>query len=110
MLEFIELEPSKSDVLVNWDGEIVDESWFSREAFRIGDTIITNTEVTQVSVVTILLIIIAVLVCVGISYRKRDKIQLEARRASEFVRRSTYKVRMSIKSKLGQPVGEEHVP
>ena len=74
MLEFIELEPTTSEVLVNWDGEVVDESWFSREAFKIGDTVITNKEVTQVSVVTIILIIVAVLVCVAISYRKRDRI------------------------------------
>jgi hypothetical protein len=61
-------------VLVNWDGEVVDESWFSREAFKIGDTVITNKEVTQVSAVTIVIIIVAVLVCVAISYRKRERI------------------------------------
>ena len=83
--------------MVNWDGEVVDDSWFNREAFTIGDLVITNKEVTQVSGVTIAIIIISVLVCVAISYRKRKRIAIEARRASEFVRRSTRKVRMSIK-------------
>lgn len=93
--------PTSEDVVVNWDGEVIDDSWFSREVFTIGDTVITNKEVTQVSGITIAIIIIIVLVCMAISFRKRKRIAMEARRASEFVRRSTRKLRMSIKKTLG---------
>jgi ATP/ADP translocase len=96
--------PTSEDVVVNWDGEVIDDSWFSREAFTIGNTVITNKEVTQVSGITIVIIVIIVVVCMVVSFRKRKRIAMEARRASEFVRRSTRKLRMSIKKTLGQPI------
>jgi hypothetical protein len=81
--------PTKDQVKVNWDGETVDDNWFQNEAFKIGDRSITNKEVTQVSGFTIIIIIVITLICMYISWRKRKRIAQEARRASEFVRRST---------------------
>lgn len=37
---------TSDDIVVNWDGEVIDENWFSREAFTIGDRVVTNKEVT----------------------------------------------------------------
>lgn len=98
--------PADDQVRVNWDGVTVDNNWLDTEAFKIGDLSITNKEVAQVSGATITLIVIIILICLFVSYRKRKRIVVEARRASEFVRRSTRKIRMSIKQKMGQPIDE----
>jgi hypothetical protein len=68
-------------VLVNWDGEVIDETWFTREAFTIGDVVITNEELTHVLSITLIIVVIilALLVCMW----KRKPIVNEARRASE---------------------------
>lgn len=60
---------------MNWDGEVVDTkkgTWKSQEAFRIGDTIITNEAVTAVSTTTVVLIILGVALFLFITYRKRE--------------------------------------
>ena len=87
---------------MNWDGEVVNTkagTWRKQEAFRIGDTVITNEAVTAVSTTTIVIIIICVAIFLFISYRKRETIVVGARKLSIAVRRTTKKLRATISGK-----------
>jgi len=60
---------------VNWDGVRVnpkEETWGKKEAFSIGDTVITREAVTAVSATTVILIIVGVGLFLFITYRKRE--------------------------------------
>ena len=105
-VDFVELDdstlPSTDGEVVNWDGEVVDTkkgTWRSQEAFRIGDKVITNEAVTAVSTTTVVLIILGIAIFLYISYRKREQIKVQARRASTFIRRTTKKLRATISGK-----------
>ena len=69
------------------------------KVLKIGDTVITNEAVTAVSATTVILIIVGVALFLFISYRKREQIKIQARRASTFIRRTTKKLRATISGK-----------
>ena len=101
--------PTSDEERVDWDGNEVQYnaiSWSEQEAFTIGNTVVTKGDVAKVSGLTIALIVISSLICLYVSWRKRKRIAQEARRASEFIRRSTRKIRMSIKKLAGQNVDD----
>lgn len=99
---------STEEVVVNWDGEVVpDGPWLDREAFTIGDTVITNQDVVVGSSSTMLLLILIGAICCYCCFRKRKRIAIEARRASMAVRRATHSFRRSMSIKLGmEDIGE----
>ena len=79
--------PNASREKVSWDGEVVpgDKSWVDKELFTIGDYEVTAEDAVISSAVVIVLIIIASLICLFISWRKRHAIADGARRASTFI-------------------------
>ena len=62
-----------------------DKSWVDKELFTIGDYEVTAEDAVISSAVVIVLIIIASLICLFISWRKRHAIADGARRASTFI-------------------------
>mmetsp|Transcript_15725 Transcript_15725/g.24156 ORF Transcript_15725/g.24156 Transcript_15725/m.24156 type:complete len:133 (+) Transcript_15725:874-1272(+) len=87
---------------VNWDGEIIpDGPWLSKEVISIGDVTLTNEDLVVGSSTTVIILLILQAVCMYASYRKRKRITVEIRRASEFIRRTSSYLRHSISGRGG---------
>ena len=70
----------------NWDDEVVeDNGWFRQELFSIGDDVTVTPE--NISYTTVIIIVVVASCCCYCSFRNRNKIEAEVRRASTFVRR-----------------------
>jgi len=80
---------------VSFDGKVVTQGgrWGDKEAFKIGETSVTNEEAATVSGVVIALIVLSVVICCFFSYIERDKIKEEGRKASIAIRRASTKLR-----------------
>lgn len=90
----------------NWDDEVVeDNGWFKQELFSIGDDVSVTPE--NISYTTVIIIVVVASCCCYCSWRNRNKIEAEVRRASTFVRRQSTAIRRSVKIKLGLPVEDE---
>ena len=83
-----------------------DESWIDKELFTIGGVEVTAKDAVISSTVILVIIIIASLICLFISWRKRHAIANGARRASTFIVRQSQIIRNTIKANLGRPVEE----
>lgn len=67
----------------------------------VGGRDITGEEVVIGTGVLVAIILVGVAICMGVSYWKRKKIAEGARRASNYVRRSTATLRASIRKARG---------
>lgn len=75
--------------------------------FKVGDTEITTAQAFWASTGLLIIILVCVAICMAISFWKRKRIAAEARRASNYVRRSTATLRASIRKARGKPTPEE---
>lgn len=73
----------------------------------MGGREITKKETFMATTGTLLIILICVAICLGVSFYKRKRIAAEARRASNYVRRSTATLRASIRKARGKPTPED---
>jgi hypothetical protein len=73
----------------------------------VGGREITKKETFMATTGTLLIILICVAICLGVSFYKRKRIAAEARRASNYVRRSTATLRASIRKARGKPTPED---
>jgi len=73
----------------------------------VAGTDITAANVFWATSGVLIIILICVVICMVISYWKRKRIAAEARRASNYVRRSTATLRASIRKARGKPTPED---
>lgn len=86
--------------VTNWNNEVVpDGKWFNRKAFTIGDFEVTFFGLVVGAGGLAAIIIVIILICAFISYRKRAAIADGARRASSAVRRGSERMRQSFSGK-----------
>ena len=105
-----EEEEETSNIVVNWDGEVIDRDkpWIDEEAFTIGDLSVTNQDLVVTSSSTFIIIGIVCAVLAFISYRKRKAIATEARRASQFLGRLSVRVTHNIRKSFAGRVQDEN--
>lgn len=75
--------------------------------FSLGGRDVTMKETFWAASGTLIIILICVAICLAVSYWKRKRIAAEARRASNYVRRSTATLRASIRKARGKPTPED---
>ena len=88
--------------------------WFTaiyndKTLLTIGGRDITVKETFWAASGTLVIILIVVAICLAVSFWKRKRIAAEARRASNYIRRSTATLRASIRKARGKPTPEEEV-
>ena len=88
--------------------------WFTKiyndkKLLTIGGRDITVKETFWAASGTLVIILIVVAICLAVSFWKRKRIAAEARRASNYIRRSTATLRASIRKARGKPTPEEEV-
>lgn len=86
--------------------------WFKgiyndEKLFSIGGRDISVKETFWAASGTLIIILICVAICLAVSFWKRKRIAAEARRASNYVRRSTATLRASIRKARGKPTPED---
>jgi hypothetical protein len=82
-------------------------SIYSDEELALG---ISKKEAFWAASGTLVIILICVVICLAVSFYKRKRIAAEARRASNYVRRSTATLRASIRKARGKPTPEDEAP
>lgn len=75
--------------------------------FSIGGKDISKKETFWAASGTLIIILICVAICLAVSFYKRKRIAAEARRASNYIRRSTATLRASIRKARGKPTPED---
>lgn len=106
-----ELKGSSTEVTIdttetektNWEGEEVSlaKPWYDETLFSVGGVEITKKEALIGTAGIVAIIVVVVLVCCFISWRKRKQIAAGVRRASTFIKRQSLKLRNSL---YGKPV------
>jgi hypothetical protein len=96
------------DSNINWDGVVVPDGPFIEQVvFKIGNFDVTGQDVFIGSGAVVIIIVILVGICCYCSYRKRERIAIEAKRASYHLRKMSHRVRRSMSIKLGKgDIGE----
>lgn len=90
-------ECAQTQIELNWDKEeVIREAWYNKTLFEIGGVKITAgmSVYTMIAIIVVALLISAITSYVA--YQKRDKIAEEMRRASEYARKASLKIRASI--------------
>lgn len=90
-------ECAATPIEINWDKEeVIREGWYNKTLFVIGGVKITAgmSVYTMVAIIVLALLISAITSYVA--YQKRDAIAVEMRRASEYARKTSLKIRASI--------------
>lgn len=99
--------PVSIEAVEEGDKKILDELLSDEVLVTVGGVEITQKQAVIGGTALIVIIVVATSICCAISYWKRKRIAAEARRASNYIRRSTATLRASIRKARGKPTPED---
>ena len=98
------IETKGNYIEINWDDQvIVKKYWYDRTLFNIGEMRFT-TGASVIAVGILLVIVLIISACVSyLAYVKREEIREQFTRGSDYVRRTSHRIRASIGREGRQP-------